>query len=176
MWVSSAFILSTLNDGKGLMVMSTRHTCHSKLNYTFNFLSPHFTFKFGIVSRVDVLDKQGSSSFNFNSSLIRWRNITMFLDTTTAPENNFLYVSFTRTLKMMPRVALSGSVQSHTSLASLPFLKQLGLEGSWVKRTSAPPKIDNHKHNIPSPFVTCVRIIFRKKSLNRVHHKGKCKQ
>ena len=72
-----------------LMVMSTRRTCHSKLNYTFNFLSPHFTFKFGIVSRVDVLDKQGSPSFNFNSSLIRWRNITMFLDTTTAPENHF---------------------------------------------------------------------------------------
>ena len=36
-----------------------------------------------IVSRVNVLDDQGSSSFNFNSSFVRMWNIRMFLDTTT---------------------------------------------------------------------------------------------
>ena len=57
-----------------LMVMSVIRTCHNKLNCTFNLAwkaSPHFKFDFGIVFRVDVLDNQGSSSFNFNSSFIR---------------------------------------------------------------------------------------------------------
>ena len=41
-----------------------------------------------------------------------------------------------------------------------------------MKCTSTLPKIDKHKHNILSPLVTCVRIIFRRKGLNRVHHRG----
>ena len=77
-----------------LMVMSARRTCHNKLNFTFMLTSPRFKFKFGIVSRVDVLDNQGCSSFNFNSSLIRWRNITMFLDTMTVPKNHFYIFTF----------------------------------------------------------------------------------
>ena len=70
-----------------VMFISVICTCHNKLNCTCNrpYKAPkHTTFKFGIVSRVDVLDNQGSSSFNFNSSFVRWRNIRMFLDTTTA--------------------------------------------------------------------------------------------
>ena len=70
-----------------LMVQSVIHTFHNKLHYTFYCVpkaSCHFTFKFGIVSRVDVLDNQGSSSFNFNSSFVRWRNVRMFLNTMTA--------------------------------------------------------------------------------------------
>ena len=67
------------------------HTCHNELNCTSNVhkeASHHSTSKFGIVSRVDVLDNQGSSSFNFNSSFVRWRNTRMFLDTTTAIKNH----------------------------------------------------------------------------------------
>ena len=74
-----------------LMVMSVIHTCHNKLNCTFKIpckASLHFTFKFGIVPRVDVLDNQGSSSFNFNSSFVRWRNFRMFLHTTTIIKNH----------------------------------------------------------------------------------------
>ena len=69
------------------MVMSVIRTCHNKLNctlYQVQKASNQFTFKFGIVSRVDVLDNQGSSSFNFNSSFVRWRNFKMLLDTMTA--------------------------------------------------------------------------------------------
>ena len=69
------------------MFMSVISTCHNKLNCTFYWVgkaSPYFTFKFGIVSRVDVLYDQGSSSFNFNSSFVRCRNIRIFLDTMTA--------------------------------------------------------------------------------------------
>ena len=67
-----------------IMVVSVILTCHNKLNCIFNApFSPYWTFKFGIVSRVDVPDNQGSSSFNFNSSFVRWRNVRMFLDTTT---------------------------------------------------------------------------------------------
>ena len=72
-----------------LMVMSLIRTCHNKLHYASNMPSPHFTFKFGIISRVDVLDNQGSSSFNFNSSFIRWRDRRMFLHTTTVLKNHF---------------------------------------------------------------------------------------
>ena len=72
-----------------LIVMSLIRTCHNKLNYTLNIPSPHFTFKFGIIPRVDVLDNQGSSSFNFNSSFIRQRNRRMFLHTTTVLKNHF---------------------------------------------------------------------------------------
>ena len=67
------------------MFLSELHTCHNKLHCTFYFVrkaSQHFTFKFGVVSRVDVLDNQGSSSFNFNSSFLRQRNRRMFLDMT----------------------------------------------------------------------------------------------
>ena len=67
-------------------------TCHNKLNCTFNCFdkaSNEFTVKFGIVSRVDVLDNQGSSSFDFNSSFVRWRNIRTFLDTMTALHHYF---------------------------------------------------------------------------------------
>ena len=69
-----------------LMVMSVIRTCHNKLHCTLYLVekaSPHFTSKLGIISRVDVLDDQGSSSLNFNSSFIRWRDFGMFLDTTT---------------------------------------------------------------------------------------------
>ena len=68
------------------MAMSVIRTCHNKLHCTLKSVdkaSNEFTVKFGIVSRVDVLDYQGSSSFNFNSSFVRWRNFGMFLDTTT---------------------------------------------------------------------------------------------
>ena len=68
-------------------VMSLIRTCHNKLHCTFYWVrkaSKHITLKFSIVSRVDVLDNQGSSSFNFNSSLVRLRNVRMFLDTKTA--------------------------------------------------------------------------------------------
>ena len=66
--------------------MPVIRTCHNKMHYTFNRpykASINTTFKFGIVCKVDVLDNQGSSSFNFNSSFVRWRNVRMFLDTTT---------------------------------------------------------------------------------------------
>ena len=68
-------------------VMSLIRTCHNKLHCTFYWVrkaSKHITLEFSIVSRVDVLDNQGSSSFNFNSSLVRFRNVRMFLDTKTA--------------------------------------------------------------------------------------------
>ena len=67
-------------------------TCHNKLNCTFNcpwWACPHFTFKFAIVSGVDVLDNQGSSSFNFNSSFVKWRNARIFLDTLTVIKYQF---------------------------------------------------------------------------------------
>ena len=50
--------------------------------------SYEFTFKFSTVSRVDVLDNQGSSPFNFNSSCVRWRNIRMLLDTIVVSINH----------------------------------------------------------------------------------------
>ena len=48
-------------------------TCYIKLHctlilYQVQKASNQFTSKVGIVSRVDVIDNQGSSSFNFNSS------------------------------------------------------------------------------------------------------------
>ena len=73
------------------MVTTVLRTCHNKLNCTFNWAnkaSCEFTFKFSIVSGVDVLDNQGSSPFNFNSSFVRWRNIRMFLDTTIVSKNH----------------------------------------------------------------------------------------
>ena len=75
-----------------LMVKSVIRTCHNKLNCTINLAwraSPRFKFDFGIVFRVDVLDNQGSSSFNFNSSFIRWRNWRIFFHTTTVLINHF---------------------------------------------------------------------------------------
>ena len=62
-----------------LMVKSVIHTVHNKLHYTFYCVhkaSCHFTFKFGIVSRVDVLDNQGSSSFKkfFEEELVKVEN------------------------------------------------------------------------------------------------------
>ena len=76
-----------------LMVMSVLHTCHNKLHCTLkrvNKASNEFTVKFGIVSRVDILDNQGSSSFNFKSSFVRWRNVWIFLDTITVLNYHFL--------------------------------------------------------------------------------------
>ena len=75
-----------------LMVMSVIRTCHNKMHCTIHLAkkaSCELTFKFGIVSRVDVLDNQGSSSFNFNSSLVRLRNVRMFFDTKTAIHQQF---------------------------------------------------------------------------------------
>ena len=72
--------------------MSVIRTCHTKLHYTLHQVqkaSNQFTSKFGIVSRVDVLDNQGSSSFNFDSSFVRWRNFRMILDTTTVINHDF---------------------------------------------------------------------------------------
>ena len=74
-----------------LMVMSIIRTCHNKLHCTLYIVrkaSPHFTSKIRIVSRVDVLDDQGSSSFNVNSSFVRWRNFRMFLDTTSVTNHH----------------------------------------------------------------------------------------
>ena len=71
--------------------ISVIHTCHNQLNCAYNApnkASPHFTSKYGIVSRVDVLDNQGSSSFDFNPSFVRWRNTRMFLDTMTVIKNH----------------------------------------------------------------------------------------
>ena len=68
------------------MVLSVIRTRYNKLNRTLYLVdkaSKHITTKFGIVSRVDVLDYQCSSSFNFNSSFVRKWNIRMFFDTTT---------------------------------------------------------------------------------------------
>ena len=68
------------------MVMPVIRTCHNKLHctlYQVEKASNQFTSKLGIISRVDVLDNQGSSFFNFYSSFVRWRNFGMFLDTTT---------------------------------------------------------------------------------------------
>ena len=75
------------------MVMSVLCTCHNKLHCTLKHVkkaSKEFTNKIGIVSRVDVLDNQGSSSFNFKSSFVRWRNFWNFLDTTTVLNHHFL--------------------------------------------------------------------------------------
>ena len=75
-----------------LMFMSIIRTCHNKLHCTFYQVgkaSPNLTFKFSIVSRVYVLDNQGSSSFNSNSSFVRWRNIRIFLDTMTTINHHF---------------------------------------------------------------------------------------
>ena len=72
-------------------VMSLIRTCHNKLHCAFYWVqkaSKKTTLKSGIVSRVDVLDNQGSSSFNFNSSFVRWRNTRMFLDTMTVIKNH----------------------------------------------------------------------------------------
>ena len=74
------------------MVMSVIRTRHNKLHCTLKSVdkaSNEFTVKFGIVSRVDVLDNQGSSSFNFNSSFVRWRNVWIFLDTKTVIDHHF---------------------------------------------------------------------------------------
>ena len=71
--------------------MSVIRTRHNKLHRTLKSVdkaSNEFTVKFSIVSRVDVLDNQGSSSFNFNSSFVRWRNTRMFLDTMTVIKNH----------------------------------------------------------------------------------------
>ena len=68
------------------MVMSVIRTCHNKLHctlYQVQKASNQFTSKLGIISRVDVLDNQGSSSFNFYTSFVRKWNIRMFLDITT---------------------------------------------------------------------------------------------
>ena len=74
-----------------LVVMTVICTCHNKLHITLrrDYASPEFTLKFSIVSRVDVLDNQGSSSFNFNSSFERFRNFRMFLDTKTVINQHF---------------------------------------------------------------------------------------
>ena len=84
-----------------LITISVILTCHNKLNCTFNCFekaSNELTVKFGIVSRVDVLDNQGSSSFNFNSSFVRWRNTRKFLDTKTVLNHHFdkctIYLNF----------------------------------------------------------------------------------
>ena len=74
-----------------LMTMLVIHTCHNKLNRTGKCVdrSVQFTSKFGIVSWVDGLDNQGSSSFNFNSSFVRKRNRRMFLDTIAVIDYHF---------------------------------------------------------------------------------------
>ena len=74
------------------MVMSVIRTCHNKLHctlYQVQKTSNQFTSKFGIVSRVDVLDNQGSSFFKFYSSFVRKWNFRMFLDTTTVINHHF---------------------------------------------------------------------------------------
>ena len=73
-----------------LMVMSVICTCHNKLHCTWKQLQGlKFTPKFRIISRIDVLDNQGSSSFNLNSSFVRWRKLWMFLDTMTVINHHF---------------------------------------------------------------------------------------
>ena len=136
------------------VLMSLMHTCHNKLNCTFNTpwkASPHSTFKFGIVSRFDVLDDQGSSSFNFHSSFVRWENVRMFLDTTTViKHHSHKCTIYQNTIDNVLNLILRIGVVPH----------QLGataiIEVAWISRLLG----ETH------------RIIFRRKGLNRVHHRG----
>ena len=99
------------------MVMSEIHTCHNKLNCMYNWskkASCEFTFKFSIISRVNVLDNQGSSSFNFNSSFVRWRNVRMFLDTMTVINHHFdKYTMYQNTIDNALNVIMWISVVPH---------------------------------------------------------------
>ena len=146
-----------------LMVISVILTCHNKLNCTFNFpwwASPHSTFKLGIVSRVDVLDNEGSSSFDFNSSFVKWGNVRIFSDTLTVINYQAdKCIIYQNTIDNELNVIMWISVVPH-QVGITTIVKVAWIWGSWVKRTSALPKIDNHKHNILSPWV---RIIFKKK-------------
>ena len=99
------------------MVMSVIRICHDKLHSTFYRVdkpSNQFASKFGIVSRVDVLDNQGSSSFNFNSSFGRWWNVRMFLDTMTVINHHFdKYTMYQNTIDNALNVVMWISVVPH---------------------------------------------------------------
>ena len=114
------------------MVMSVIRTCHDKLHSTFYRVdkpSNQFTSKFGIVSRVDVLDNQGSSYFDFNSSFVRWWNVRMFLDTMTVINHHFdKYTMYQNTIDNALNVIMWISVVPH----------QVGItiivKAAWIRR------------------------------------------
>ena len=92
------------------------HTCHNELNCTSNAhreASHHFTSKFGSVSRVDVLDNQGSSSFNFNSSFVRQRNRRMFLDMTVIKNHSGKHTIYQNTIDNALNLIMWISVVPH---------------------------------------------------------------
>ena len=94
----------------------------------------------------------------------------MFLDTMTVINHHFdKYTMYHNTIANALNVIMWISVVPH-QVDITTIVKVLGSEGSWVKCPSTPSKIDNHKHNIIGLF--CVRLSFRKKGLNRVHHTG----
>ena len=112
--------------------MSVIRTYHNKLNCTFYQIpkaSPCFSFKFDIVSRVDVLDNQGSSSFNFNSSFVRWRNVRMLLDTTTVINHHCVkYTIYQNTIANALNFIMWISVVSHqngiTTIVKVAWIKR----------------------------------------------------
>ena len=129
------------------MVMSVIRTCHDKLHSTFYRVdkpSNQFTSKFGIVSRVDVLDNQGSSSFNFNSSFVRWRNVRMFLDTMTVINHHFdKYTMYQNTIDNALNVIMWISVVPH----------QVGItiivKVAWIRRFLGETHIHTTKNRHP---------------------------
>ena len=124
--VSLVTLLCYLKGGEFLPIKLCSSHC---LNFVIvdslmiKIISNQFTCKFSIFSTVDVLDNQGSSSFNFNSSFVRWRNFRMFLDTWLSLTIILINTSCIRTLQIMLWMLLCGSVWSHTKLTSLPLLK-----------------------------------------------------
>ena len=116
-----------------LMVMSVIRTCHNKMHCTSNRpykASVNTTFKFGIVCRVDVLDNQGSSSFNFDSSFVRWRNIMMFLDTTAVVKNHSDKCTiYQNTVENAPNLIMWISVVPHqfgiTTIFKVAWIRRL---------------------------------------------------
>ena len=100
-----------------LMVVSVIHTCHNKLHctlYQVQKAPKQFTSKFGIVSRVDILDYQGSSSFNVNSSFVRKRNFRMILETLTVFNyHSEKFIIFQNTIGNAPNFTFWISVVPH---------------------------------------------------------------
>ena len=114
------------------MVMSVIRTCHNKLHctlYRVGKASPHFTFKYGIVSRVDVLDNQGSFFFNLNPSFVRWRNSRMFLDTATViKHHSFKCTIYQNTIDNALNVIIWISVVPHqVGIATI-------VKVAWIRR------------------------------------------
>ena len=149
------------------MVMSVIHTCHNKLHctlYQVQKASNQFTSKLGIISRVYVLDNQGSSSFNFYSSFVRKWNFRMFLDTTTVINHHSdKWTIHKNTIDNDLNLIMRISVVPH-QLGIITIVKE-----AWIRRflgethIHTPWNRQSQAYNIISPSVTYVRIIYRKK-------------